>query len=261
MKIAFSIQQLLVLLDASARAIEKDPKPDEKKTEKREMSKWLYDRLVDSKVYETIEPFWSSEFSERTEGQQHQRRPPPFFKRSSSYYFWISQFCRWMILNAKDSHLCPWKDFFYACRNVVRSMTGLETSEFILPLLIADRICYGTHEEFASISTEFLDILDFDSDGATQMDPGGRQKAVNAFFHVFDTLSYWAEQETELRCRSSRSASSSSRSKQKEIDAITTESAWAADETITQIREFIGKIPLLLQAKAASNVGMHARAL
>ena len=65
MKIAFSIQQLLVLLDASVRATETDSKVDEKKTEKREMSKWLYDRLVDSNVYETIEPFWSSEFSER----------------------------------------------------------------------------------------------------------------------------------------------------------------------------------------------------
>jgi serine/threonine-protein kinase ATR len=140
-------------------------------------------------------------------------------------------------------------------------MTGLETSEFILPLLIADRICYGTHEEFACILKEFLDILDFELDDTTQMDSGGRQKAVNAFFHVADTLSYWAEQETELRCKSSRSSSSSSRSKRKELDVITTESAWAADETMTQIREFLGKIPLLLQAKAASNVGMHARAL
>ena len=197
----------------------------------------------------------------QTEGQQHRRRSPPFFKRSSSYYMWMSQFCRWMILNAKDSHICPWKDFFYACRNVVRSMTGLETSEFILPLLIADRICYGTHEEFDSICTEFLDTLDFDSGNTTQMDPGGRQRAVNALFHVVDTLSYWTEQETELRCRSSRSSSSSSRSKRKEIDTNTTESAWAADETMTQIRDFIGRIPLLLQAKAASNVGMHARAL
>jgi hypothetical protein len=64
-KIAFTIQQLLVLLDSSARLSgESDINSQAVKVRGAEMSKWLTEKLHEAGVYETIEPFWFSEFNE-----------------------------------------------------------------------------------------------------------------------------------------------------------------------------------------------------
>ena len=63
-KISFTIQQLLELLDESVKVDENtNSTNDQAKPQKGEMSKWLLDRLIESKVYDSVEPFWSSEFS------------------------------------------------------------------------------------------------------------------------------------------------------------------------------------------------------
>lgn len=62
-KIAFTIQQLLILLDNSTRRDGGGQKGDG--SERAEMSKWLHDKLCESGVFEIIEPFWLSEFSEK----------------------------------------------------------------------------------------------------------------------------------------------------------------------------------------------------
>lgn len=54
-KVAFTIQQLLVLLDRSARQAESDVIVEGSRNTK-EMSKWLRDKLIDSGVYEVVEP-------------------------------------------------------------------------------------------------------------------------------------------------------------------------------------------------------------
>ena len=62
LKIAFAIQQLLVLLDASS------PDTEAKSTSNggaKKMSPWLYDQLRKANVLESVEPFWSSQFNER----------------------------------------------------------------------------------------------------------------------------------------------------------------------------------------------------
>jgi hypothetical protein len=65
-RIAFAIQQLLVLLDTAGRQNEKESIAKEAQTgKKREMSKWLLNQLVEAKVYDTVEPFWLSEFKEK----------------------------------------------------------------------------------------------------------------------------------------------------------------------------------------------------
>jgi hypothetical protein len=63
-KVAFTIQQLLVLLDRSDRQTETD-KIVEGSRNTREMSGWLKGKLIDSGVYEVVEPFWFSEFHEK----------------------------------------------------------------------------------------------------------------------------------------------------------------------------------------------------
>lgn len=63
-KVAFTIQQLLVLLDRSARQREDDIVVEGSRNTK-DMSKWLRDKLNESGVYEVVEPFWFSEFHEK----------------------------------------------------------------------------------------------------------------------------------------------------------------------------------------------------
>jgi hypothetical protein len=98
------------------------------------------------------------------------------------------------------------------------------------------------------------------------MDHSERQKAVGSFFAMIDTLEYWAEIEAEQRFRSKHSPSKRSNrgnsrhnSNIKETD--NTLSNWPADDTITQIKELVSRIPLIDQARAATTVGMHAKGL
>jgi hypothetical protein len=62
LKVAFAIQQLLVLLDASSPDTEAD---SVETTEEKKMNPWLYDQLCKANVYDTVEPFWSSQFNEK----------------------------------------------------------------------------------------------------------------------------------------------------------------------------------------------------
>ena len=61
-KIAFTIQQLLIKLDNSAKGGGEGRIPG---TKRDEMTKWLHDKLCESGIYEIVEPFWLSEFSEK----------------------------------------------------------------------------------------------------------------------------------------------------------------------------------------------------
>ena len=169
-----------------------------------------------------------------------------------------------MIWKTKDCPLSRWKNFFFACRILVRSRSGLEAAEFILPLLVLDRICFGSVEEFESICHELRSILDFNSESAL-MDSTERQKAVGGFFSMIDTLEYWAEIEAEQRYRSKTNSSlrrsAKSNAKQNRGKSDNALSNWPADDTITQIKELITRIPLIDQARAATNAGMHAKGL
>lgn len=252
-KVAFSIQQLLVLLDRWNQP-KQDTVGSETSVNTKEMTEWLRDRLNEGGVYEIVEPFWFSEFNERAEG--YVLKEPPFFESSPSYYSWMSNFCRWMISNAHNSLLSPWKDFFHACRTAIRTQAGLLMTEFILPLLILDRICFGTKQDEVAICQEFLSVLNSKSPSMSQTD---FQRAVSTIFMVIQTLSFWAERETEERFKSSRSSTSSTRKKRG--STITHDDLWPADNAIQRIEDLIFGIPLSVQAQAAARVGMHARAL
>ncbi len=193
-------------------------------------------------------------------------RQPPFFNESKSYHLWIGEFCRWMIWKTIACPLSRWKDFFFACRIVVRCETGLEAAEFILPLLVLDRICFGSAKEFWLICQEFGLVLDFDSDDVS-MDSSERQKAACGFFSMMETLEHWAEIEAEQRFKSrkssdfKRSRRGGARKNSSSGRDDTSLSNWPADEAITQIKDLISRIPLVNQARAATKVGMHAKGL
>lgn len=186
---------------------------------------------------------------------------PPFFKHARSYNLWITSLCRWTIVKSKKCSMSRWKDFFFSCRTATRSEAGLDAAEFILPLLVLDRICFGSRDEFESIVKEFLELLQSRN---FIMPPVDRQKALSAFFSVVDTLSYWAERETEESSRNRRTTNLTSRNanRQRISDFAQGPSTdWSAEDSKTQIIELLDRLPLAIQAQAASEAGMHARAL
>jgi FAT domain len=267
-KIAFCIQQLLVLLDNSVRQAEtSDSVRRAEATERTHqnvqvlpnspdrgvMSDWLRTQLTDAGVVEIVEPYWVSEFHE-VEGSSH-TKVPPYFQKSSTFFSWMSNWCRHMISRSHEVK-SPWSPLFYACRTAVRSTAGLSTAEFLLPLLVLDGICFGNVEDRRILIDEMRDALASPLCESSTMDWTERQKAVNAVFSVIDTLLLWAEETHEKRHQKSKTGVSSKTEAEKN-----TWSGKDADDIVFQIDAELPRIPLSLRAQAAAKTGMNARAL
>ena len=145
----------------------------------------------------------------------------------------------------------------------------MSLSEFILPLLVLDRICNGNSHDERVVINEFVCVFDFGSkenmqgNGTSKMGSSERQKAMSCAFMVLDTLQHWAESETEERYHSSRSSSSVARSvlRNREEEKASESKCWLWEESVAAIDSLLEAVPLSLQANAAASVGMHARAL
>jgi len=48
-----------------------------------------------------------------------------------------------MVHRAYDTKKNEWTEFFYACRTALRTEAGLGVAEYLLPLLVLDRLCFG----------------------------------------------------------------------------------------------------------------------
>jgi hypothetical protein len=275
-RIAFTIQQLLGNLDMDARrgsdtlgkAIRVDCAAENVSSNERgPMSQWLREQLLKADVLEMMEPFWASRYKDASSKMTTEKTPPPFFKNAPSYFVWLSTFCRYMIRRSKISGNNMWTEFFFACRTAIRSSAGLAIAEFILPLLILDRLCSDIKEDEDAILSELRDVLyqhlpeqNVDFSATNRMSHGDQQKAVNIVFSILDTLQWWAEREIEDRHKSSSRHSSSS-STHSSGPLSETRSEWSANESLGKIETLLEAIPLELRAKAATSVGMHARAL
>ena len=135
----------------------------------------------------------------------------------------------------------------------------MDLSEFLLPLLVTDRICFGKDEEFDQICDEFKMILDFESSEVQPMMLASeRRKAVTAVFRVMDTLIFWEERDTE---DASRKVCAGRMGTQRKSRSIPTGEGWGMELTKSRIRRLRRNMPLIMLAKAASSAGMHAKAL
>lgn len=150
----------------------------------------------------------------------------------------------------------------FACRTAIRTESGLNVAEFILPLLVLDRICYGTGEEFLLIRQELTDVLTMET--KVFMDAGDRKRAVNVVFTLIDTLRAWADREVEERSKGRSLVNAPSRSRRQASNKIADKAvppSWSAAESIDKISDLLKGLNLRLQAKAAQAFGMNARAL
>jgi len=241
-KLSFGIQELLKILHKDMGGVNE-----------REMAPLLKQKLDEADVSNIVEPFWSTNYCQ---ADTTALKAPPFFKKSNSYFTWLSQFSKYMLTRSHSNRNSVWKDLFYACRSAIRSQAGLDVAEFIFPLLVLDGVCFGDKNEEDAILSEILDALSFE-DGKGSMELRDREKAANLVFTLLDVLKHWLEQEIErihqpTKHKSKRTYRPSS---------PTGGSSWPMDSSIKRIERLLARIPLSLCAVAASNVGMHARAL
>lgn len=253
-KIAFTIQEVLALASSTVAedTNKQNRQPIENDTSTSSgMPDRLQAKLLDAGVLQVVEPFLNSEFCER---EPSIPSPPPFFSVSRSYYQWMSTWCRFMIHRSKSKHDSDWNKLLHACRLAMRTHSGLGIAEFLLPIIVLDRICNGSTEDEACVINEMKDALSFQGslDGQLAMHQNERQKAVNTVFSLISTLRHWSEKDTEDRNRGSSSMRDDSRGKVE---------GWPTDEAIMSIDDILQKLPLDLQARAAAKAGMHARSL
>lgn len=251
-KIAFCMQQLLVLLDHSARGAATTTPMDGG-----EMSDWLKSQLSQAGVLDIVEPFWFSDFHEM-EGSNPSKQPP-FFRKATTYFSWMSNWCRYMINRAHESKT-QWSGLFHACRTAVRTTAGLGATEFLLPILVLDRLCFGNAQDERVMIGEMRDALSFTSASADE-DRTERQKVVNAIFTVIETLQLWSEEEIEKRHHTSRRKVTDPPAKSRTQDSNVTGDTWPLDESLMRIEDLLQGIPLSIRAHAAAKIGMNARAL
>ncbi|GKY98658.1 hypothetical protein MPSEU_000822200 [Mayamaea pseudoterrestris] len=251
-KIAYTIQQLLVLLD-SYYTEHDNPANSEKLAakglEKKSMSKVLTSKLAQAGVLDVVDPFWYTEYCETSD--KIVGRKPPFFKTSKSYSGWMANWCRYMIVCAKRGKRTPWIELFSACKIVMRSDAGLNVGETLLPLLVLERLCFGKSQDERDIINELTSALNFDV--GVEMDASERQKAVNTVFKLIATLEHWYNDETERKHRSR------GRNMTKAAEALSDD--WPRDSTLIRMEDLFKALPLSLRAQAAARVGMHAGAL
>jgi len=266
-KVAFTIQELLKLLDESAAKLNASSKPQQAESSdgrsssgggpgrQKEMGAWLSGKLQEAGVKEVLEPYWKTQYRQK---ELLSPRLPPFFTESRSYFGWLRDWCRYMVARAYHSKRSRWKDFFFACRSAIRE--DCSVCEFLLPLLVLDNLSFDDESGgVQAIVKEMLDALTF-TDSTSVMPLSERTKACNAVFVILDTLSLWSEKETEERNRSSRGSSSASSSSSMSYFAGS-DTEWPAEESLASIEDLLKGIPLPLCAEAAQAVGMNARSL
>jgi hypothetical protein len=169
-----------------------------------------------------------------------------------------------MVQRSYETRKTKWSKLFYACRTALRTQAGLNVAEFLLPILVLDRICFGDAPDEQVVVQEMCDVLTFGENGASPdvpMTHSERQKSVSSIFMIIDTLQFWSEQETEQRHKNSSGATSAYLNERRSSTTQSSGDEWPLDESIMRIDDILQAVPLSLRADAAAKVGMHARAL
>lgn len=253
-KIAFTIQEVLALARSAVVDNTDDlanPRPNDTTTSG--MPKWLSCKLEKAGALQIVEPFLDSEYCER---ETSNPSPPPFFSCARSYCEWLSGWLRYMVHRSKTRNDSEWCGLLNACRLAFRTQSGIAIGEFLLPVIVLDRICFGNLRDEECVLQEIVGVFNGKTaarDGISMaMAHSERQKAVATLFSMIDTLRYWSEKDTEDRHRVPGS----------NITGIGKDSGgWTGDESIMRIEDVLKAIPLSLQAKAAAETGMYARSL
>ena len=299
-KISFAIQEILALTNQCSNDISSNEQNIDfsnvdsvEKNSHGVMNKWLEDILKKEGVYEDLETFWESDFQQVRvlilcvfvekekrlnkkyydlftflwKNDKIESRKPPFFENSPSYFSWITDWSRFMVESSFRCERSRWKRFFYAMRSAVRSPSAVDIVEFLLPLLVLDRLCFGNDEDKQIAMNELRAALSYNvNDHAglrPRLDSFEMTKVVGVALMIIDTLNLWAEKEIESRSKVVRGETQMSLPLTigGSLSFRGNEFEWDAEESVGYILDLMTEIPLSLRADAASSVGMYARAL
>ncbi len=160
-----------------------------------------------------------------------------------------------------------WKRFFYALRSAVRSPSAVDVVEFLLPLLVLDRLCFGNDEDKQVAINELRAALSYNVKDhkalRPKLDSFETTKVVGVALMIIDTLNLWAQKEIESRSKVVRGETQMSLPLTigGSLSFKGNEFEWDAEESVGYILDLMMEIPLPLRADAASSVGMYARSL
>ena len=175
---------------------------------------------------------------------------------------------------------CPWKTLFRGCRSAVRSSAGLEVAEFLFPLMILSMKCSSEASDEESILQELLGILECNFETSSDFIPGtssdlylrkrssrqtsklngeDMERAVNAVLNARDTFQFWAYWKSSDDKPIAGLSHDICQETDKRLECKN--EVWTKDHILRHIKELLLKIPVRVCARAATAVGMHARAL
>lgn len=157
-----------------------------------------------------------------------------------------------------------WAQLFFACRTALRTHAGLSVADFLLPLLVLDRLCFGGVADQNTLLSEISDVLTLsaqDKFGATHhiMSRSDRRKAVGTIFTLLDLLQHWVEPENDRRYLLKRGRQNDGQPCAPK--STSGSSGWEQHDAAMRIDDLVGKISYSLRARAAASVRMHGCAL
>jgi hypothetical protein len=244
-KVAFTIQEFLSMAKQGNESACKN------QTRQSSIPDWLCEKLEVAGILHIIEPFIDSEFRE---SEAVTPPPPPFFSKMESYSGWLLGWCRYMIhRSTADNKAGEWCRLLHCCRLACRTVAGIPITEFLLPVLVLERLCFGNQHDEQYIVTEISTALSYPLTQAQHMSHDGHQKAVGTLLSMLDTLSYWSETEIEQHYAASR--------RRQKAESTEDSTPWSREECTMRIDDILDAIPLSLRAEAAAKAGMYARSL
>lgn len=195
------------------------------------------------------------------------------YRPSMSFRRWIYSWIRRLTSQATGTRA----NIFHACRGIVRHDMG--TALYLLPYLVLNVICYGTHEARQSVTEEILSVLaeaalesNKDAGHRTRQDvllsgsdnggTGQSELCIQAGFTLLDNLGQWVDDLKEgLVLRQSTEAIANSKAVQKKTQ---TESQLDVDQITVQcnhVIELLAAVPKVTLAEASFRCQAYARSL
>ncbi|KAJ0966927.1 hypothetical protein J5N97_023844 [Dioscorea zingiberensis] len=227
-------------------------------SETRKRGQRLWDRFSDY-VKDIIAPCLTSRF--QLPSATDTTSPGPIYRPSMSFRRWIFFWIRKLTVHATGSR----SGIFSACRGIVRH--DMQTALYLLPYLVLNAVCHGTHEARNSITEEILSVLNAaaseNSGAAVHGVTGGQSEVcVQAVFTLLDNLGQWVDDlKQEIALSQSMCVSGSKQTAKLKSGSDPDSDSQQLLVQCSNVSGLLSAIPKVTLAKASFRCQAHARAL
>ncbi|XP_039135080.1 serine/threonine-protein kinase ATR isoform X2 [Dioscorea cayenensis subsp. rotundata] len=262
---ALAIQELLKLagcqesLSGSIQEhVEIDNSEGSNESTARKRGQRLWDRFSNY-VKDIIAPCLTSRF--QLPSATDTTSPGPIYRPTMSFRRWIFFWIRKLTAHATGSR----SGIFSACRGIVRH--DMQTALYLLPYLVLNAVCHGTHEARNGINEEILTVLDAEasenSAAAVHGITGGQSEVcVQAVFTLLDNLGQWVDDlKQEIALSQSMCASGSKQTAKLKSGSNPHVDSQDLLVQCSNVSGLLSAIPKVTLAKSSFRCQAHARAL